>query len=131
MKKNNIITSIILLLLIALASCLFIIVTINGSIWESIKFGDSILKIVGVVISYMILMGVFVYSIVALLFGIGFAVFIGINGDINSISSLNEKTKKAKEEVSEESNIMYAFMYIPIAIMYFILYIILLAHGNR
>lgn len=131
MKKNNIITSIILLLLIALASCLFIIVTINGSIWESIKFGDSILKIVGVVISYMVLMGVFIYSIVALLFGIGFAVFIGINGDINSISSLNEKTKKAKEEVSEESNIMYAFMYIPIAIMYFILYIILLAHGNR
>ena len=131
MKKNNIITSIILLLLIALASCLFIIVTINGSIWESIKFGDSILKIVGVVISYMVLMGVFVYSIVALLFGIGFAVFIGINGDINSISSLNEKTKKAKEEVSEESNIMYAFMYIPIVIMYFILYIILLAHGNR
>lgn len=131
MKKNNIITSIFLLLLIALASCLFIIATINGSIWESIKFGDSILKIVGVVISYMVLMGVFVYSIVALLFGIGFAVFIGINGDINSISSLNEKTKKAKEEVSEESNIMYAFMYIPIAIMYFILYIILLAHGNR
>ena len=131
MKKNNIITSIILLLLIALASCLFIIVTINGSIWESIKFGDSILKIVGVVISYMVLMGVFIYSIVALLFGIGFAVFIGINGDINSISSLNEKTKKAKEEVSEESNIMYAFMYIPIPIMYFILYIILLAHGNR
>ena len=131
MKKNNIITSIILLLLIPLASCLFIIVTINGSIWESIKFGDSILKIVGVVISYMVLMGVFIYSIVALLFGIGFAVFIGINGDINSISSLNEKTKKAKEEVSEESNIMYAFMYIPIAIIYFILYIILLAHGNR
>lgn len=131
MKKNNIITSIILLLLIALASCLFVIVTANGNIWESIKFGDSILKIVGTVASYMILMGVFVYSIIALLFGIGFAVFIGINGDINSISDLNEKTEKAREEVSEESNIMYAFMYIPMVIMYFILYTILLAHGNR
>lgn len=131
MKKNNIITSIILLLLIALASCLFVIVTANESIWESIKFGDSILKIVGTVASYMILMGVFVYSIIALLFGIGFAVFIGINGDINSISDLNEKTEKAREEVSEESNIMYAFMYIPMVIMYFILYTILLAHGNR
>ena len=132
MKKKKGSALIISALAFALIFCLFIIFNVLKGFSSILSSDSSDTEMIVYAIAYMISLILFVYFSISLLLGTLLAIaVITESSKIHTIQELTEYTWNALHDAKSESKQAYYFIFLSMAIMYLISFIIISIHGHK
>ena len=132
MKKKKGSALVISALVSALLFCLFIIFNAPKEISSILSSDSSNTEMIVYVIAYMISLILFVHFSISLLLGTLLAIsIITESSKIHTIQELTEYTWNALHGARSESKPVYYFIFLSMAIMYLISFIIISIHGHK
>ena len=132
MKKKKGSALVISALVFALIFCLFIIFNVLKGFSSILNSNSSNTEMIVYVIAYMIGLILFVHFSISLLLGTLLAIsIITESSKIHTIQELTEYTWNALHDAKSESKPVYYFIFLSMAIVYLILFIVISIHGHK